>query len=98
MMSKDERSTVIIRKTPILKNILTAIGISSQNTLHQARGGKIIGYRGSAKIWIESFQDFLIKLDMHLVEISIFALNDVTVRLTKIMNNFLEHFKSFFSV
>ena len=39
---------------------------------------------------IESFQDFLIKLDMkpcmHLVEISIFSLNLVIVRLTKIMN------------
>ena len=45
----------------------------------------------------ESFQDFLIKLDMkprmHLVEISIFSQNNVTVRLTKIMNNLLEHLK-----
>jgi hypothetical protein len=36
---------------------------------------------------VESFQDFLIKLDMkprmHLVEISIFPLNKVTIRLTK---------------
>ena len=30
---------------------------------------------------------------MHLVETSIFSLNNVTVRLTKIMNNLLEHFK-----
>ena len=39
---------------------------------------------------LESVQDFLIKLDMkpcmHLVEISIFLLNLVIVRLTKIMN------------
>ena len=39
---------------------------------------------------LESVQDFLIKLDMkpcmHLVGISIFALNLVIVRLTKIMN------------
>ena len=28
---------------------------------------------------------------MHLVEISIFSLNNVTIRLTKIMNNLLEH-------
>ena len=39
---------------------------------------------------------FLIELDikpgMHLVEISIFSLNNVTVKLTKIMNN-LEHLK-----
>ena len=39
---------------------------------------------------VESVQDFLIKLDMkpcmHLVEISIFSLNLVIVRLTKIMN------------
>ena len=46
---------------------------------------------------VESFQDFLIELDMnprmHLVETSIFSLNIVTVRLTKIMNNLLEHLK-----
>ena len=39
---------------------------------------------------LESLQDFLIKLDMkprmHLVEISIFSLNLVIVRPTKIMN------------
>jgi hypothetical protein len=33
------------------------------------------------------------KLCMHIVEISIFSLNNVTVRLTKIMNNLLEHLK-----
>ena len=47
--------------------------------------------------WVESFQDFLIELDMkpcmHLVEISIFSLKNVTIRLTKIMNNLLEHLK-----
>ena len=46
---------------------------------------------------VESVQDFLIKLDMkpcmHLVEISIFSLNHVIVRLTKILNNLLEHIK-----
>ena len=46
---------------------------------------------------IESVQDFLIMLEMkpcmHLVEISIFSLNHVIVRLTKIMNNLLEHLK-----
>ena len=46
---------------------------------------------------LESFQDFLFKLDMkprmHLVEISIFSLNIVIVRLTTIMNNLLEHLK-----
>ena len=44
---------------------------------------------------LESVQDFLIKLDMipymHLVEISIFSVNHVIVRLTKIMNNLLKH-------
>ena len=33
------------------------------------------------------------KLQINLVEISIFSLNKVTVRLTKIMNNLLEHLK-----
>ena len=48
----------------------------------------------TAVTWvIESFQDFMIELDMkphiHVVEISIFSLNNVTVRLTKIVNNLL---------
>ena len=53
---------------------------------------------------VESVQEFLIKLDkkscMHLVEISIFSLNHVIVRLTKIMNNLLKHLKirTFFCV
>ena len=46
---------------------------------------------------VDTVQVFLIKLDMiqctHLVKISIFSLNNVTVRLTKIMNNRLEHIK-----
>ena len=45
---------------------------------------KVIGFM------LEFVQDFLIKLDMkpcmHLVEISIFSLNLVIARLTKIMN------------
>ena len=40
---------------------------------------------------VESFQDFLIKLDMK--SISIFSLNNVSNILTKIMNNLLEHLK-----
>ena len=39
---------------------------------------------------LESVQDFLIKLDikplMHLVEVSTFSLNNVIIKLTKIMN------------
>ena len=46
---------------------------------------------------LESLQDFLIKLDMkpcmHIVEINIFPLNRVIIRLTKIMSNPLEHLK-----
>ena len=57
--------------------------------------------------WLETVQDFLIKLDikplMHLLEISIFSLNNDLLRLTKIMNNLskISKFwvsKSFFSV
>ena len=49
-------------------------------------------------IWIlETVQDFLIKLDikplMHLLEISIFSLNNDLVRLTKIMNNLVKDLK-----
>ena len=44
----------------------------------------------AAQCPVDSAQDFLIKLDMkpcmHLLEISIFSLNLVIVRLTKIMN------------
>ena len=46
---------------------------------------------------LESVQDFLIKSDikplMHLLEISTVSLNNVIVRLTKIMNNLLKDCK-----
>ena len=46
---------------------------------------------------VESVQDFLIKLDikplMHLLEKSIFSLNNHLVRLTKIMNNLVKDLK-----
>ena len=46
---------------------------------------------------LETVIDFLIQLGMkpcmHLVKISIFSRNNVTIGLIKIMNNFLEHFK-----
>ena len=49
----------------------------------------------AGQLLVEFFQDFLIDMDMkphmHLVEIGIFSLNNVTVRLTKIMNNLLNH-------
>ena len=60
---------------------------------------KIRGCRGTTGITgsLESVQDFLIKLYMklcmHLVEIGIFSLNHVIVRLTKIMNNLVELIK-----
>jgi hypothetical protein len=64
----------------------------------------IYGHHGHARqviifisLELESFQDILIELDMkprmHIVETSIFSLNNVTARLTKIMNNLLEHIK-----
>ena len=47
--------------------------------------------------FVFTIQDFLSKLgmkpQMHLVEISIFSLNHVTVRLTKVLNNLLKHLK-----
>ena len=47
-------------------------------------------YASRRIFWVESVQDFLIKLDMkpfmHLVEISTFSLNLVIARPTKIMN------------
>ena len=46
------------------------------------------GFQGLVSYILESVQDFLIKLDMkpciHLVKISIFSLNSVTIRLTKL--------------
>ena len=46
---------------------------------------------------LENVQDFLIKLGikplMHLLEISIFSLNNDLVRLTKIMNNLVKDLK-----
>ena len=54
----------------------------------------------NAALWyslLETVQDFLIKLDikpiMHLLEISIFLLNNDLVRLTKIMNNLVKDLK-----
>ena len=56
---------------------------------------------------LDAIQDLFCKFGMkphvHLVEISIFSLNHVIIRLTKIMNNFLKHlkirtFKVFFCV
>ena len=56
-----------------------------------------VSTKGKRTSIIESAQDFWIKLDMkpfmHLVEISIFSLNHVIVRLTNIVNNLLEHLK-----
>ena len=47
--------------------------------------------------WVETFQDFSIKLDieplMHLLKISIFSLNSDIIRLTKIMNNLVKDCK-----
>ena len=63
--------------------------------------------RNANTLVVESVQDFLVKLDMkpciHLVEISIFSINHIIVRLTKIMNNLIKEsinsdFKSHFSV
>ena len=63
-------------------------------TLHSAQPNVLWNWHTYG---VESVQDFLIKLDMKscmtLVEISIFLLNHVIVRLTKIMNNLLEHIK-----
>ena len=46
---------------------------------------------------LETVQDFLIKLGikplMHLLEISIFSLNNDIIRLTKIMNNLVKDLK-----
>ena len=46
---------------------------------------------------LETVQDFLIKLDIkpliHLLEISVFSLNNDLVRLTKIMNNLVKDLK-----
>ena len=46
---------------------------------------------------VETVQDFLIKLDMkplvHLLEITIFSLNNDLVRLTKIMNDLVKDLK-----
>ena len=68
-------SWYIIWKTPILQTLFR----SHHCTMHQ--GIILSGTLGSV-------QDFLIKLDMkqrmHLVEISIFSLNLVIIRLTKI--------------
>ena len=51
----------------------------------------------SKQEWLETVQDFLIKLDikplMHLLKISISSLNNDILRLTKIMNNLVKDCK-----
>ena len=46
---------------------------------------------------VETVQDFMIKLDtkplIHLLEISVFSLNNDLIRLTKIMNNLVKDLK-----
>ena len=73
---------------------LASVGVRSAATYLQPN---LYHYLDWKNLSLESFQDFLIKLDinprMHLVEISIFSLNNITVRLTKIMNNLLKHLK-----
>ena len=71
---------------------------------------KLYKQRGALKVFfgqwwtclLESFQDFLIKLDMkpciHLVEISIFSLNNVTVRPIKIMNRADKYWPHFLKI
>ena len=64
----------------------------------------MLNYLCAVPATIETVQDFLIKLDikplMHLLEISIFSLNNDLVRLTKIMKNLVKdsEFQSYFSV
>ena len=85
----------------ILSSLLESLESSSGYC--SARPG-VVGPFGQANpacpAWpwaLESVQDFLIKLDMkpcmHLMEISIFSLNHVIVRPTKIMNNLLKDCK-----
>ena len=59
---------------------------------------KLVNLPGKLPQWvIETVQDFLIKLGikplMHLLEISIFSLNNDILRLTKIMNNLVKDIK-----
>ena len=53
--------------------------------------------KGAEGCGLDTFQDFLIKLGIkprrHILEISIFSLNHVIVRPTKIMNNLLKDCK-----
>ena len=57
----------------------------------------IVTQSGDLPTILETVQDFLIKLGikplMHLLEISIFSLNNDLVRLTKIMNNLVKDLK-----
>ena len=62
-----------------------------QNSVSFLMSGKSISLQlNQGHLTLESVRDFLIKLDikplMHLLEKSTFSLNEVIVRLTKIMN------------
>ena len=71
-------------------NILHSYFAVSSEALPATEEGELVKSLVLSSVQVESVQDFLIKLDMkpcmNLVEISIFSLNLVIVRLTKIMN------------
>ena len=90
----------------ILSSLLESLESSSGYC--STRPGVVVGPFGQANpacpAWpwaLESVQDVLIKLDikpcMHLVEINIFSLNHVIVRLTKTMNTTSSNISKFVS-
>ena len=81
-----KKVTKFLKKDQLTKSDLTRQ--RDKNVLSCARQGLVLLIQ--RRYSLESIQDFLIKLDMnpcmHLVEIRIFSLNLVIVRLTKIVN------------
>ena len=95
-ISKLVRHFSVSSKLRKLHNIWSKCQILSNRMICKEVSFSRDNFSGTGCIF-DTIQDFLCKLGMkphmHLVEISIFSLNNVTVRLTKIMNNLLEHLK-----
>ena len=87
-VSKFRSSTVVYYNTVLLRNLLTQTLISNLKT------PKTKSHKITKAFGVDTVQDLLIKLGikphLHILKISIFSLNHLIVRPTKVMNNLLK--------
>ena len=75
------------RTRPVLLSVSAANNIQLKPSINgRDRKPFVVNIDECSSAPLETVQDFLIKPIMYLLEISIFSLNNVILRLTKIMN------------